>query len=162
MMDEDHQQDEDMMGNHQQDKEEVSTPVMMHQSKIVKEIMGKVVSQKSSMNYSPENVTFALFNYEKNEQLRDHLLESWFVERLATFGTLTKKRNMCKNVAWHAARRTITVFLYCPISHSHILVIFSPCEPGVEGKQRASQICWGFRRTIQKEHARSSLLDEQV
>jgi hypothetical protein len=56
MIDEDHQQDEDMMGDHQQDKEEALTPVMMRQGKIVKEIMGKVVSEKLSINYACKNV----------------------------------------------------------------------------------------------------------
>ena len=55
---------------------------------------------------------------------------------------------MCKNVSWHAARRTIPVLLYCQISHLPILVIFSQCEPGVEGKIKASQIRWGFLHTI--------------
>ena len=76
----------------QQDEEEASTPATMRQSKIVKEIMGKVVAEKSSINYARQNSTFALFVYEKNEELRGHLLESWFVERLAAFATLTKKK----------------------------------------------------------------------
>ena len=76
----------------QQDEEEASTPATMRQSKIVKEIMGKVVAKKSSINYAPQNSTFALFVYEKNEELRGHLLESWFVERLAAFATLTEKK----------------------------------------------------------------------
>jgi len=43
-----HQQDEEMMGDQpQQDEEEASTPATMRQSKIVKEIMGKVVAEKS-------------------------------------------------------------------------------------------------------------------
>ena len=33
-----------------------------------------------------------MFVYEKNEELRGHLLESWFVERLAAFTTLTEKK----------------------------------------------------------------------
>jgi len=76
----------------QQDEEEASTPVIMHQSKIVKEIMGKVVAKKSSMNYARQNAAFALFVYEKNEEIRGHLLESWFVEWLAAFATLTEKK----------------------------------------------------------------------
>jgi len=152
----DHQHDEDMMGDQpQQDEDEASTPATMRQSKIVKEIMGKVFAEKSSINYTRQNSTFALFVYEKNEELRGHLLESWFVERLSAFATLTeKKRNMCKNVSWHAARRTITVLLYCQISHSPILVIFSQREPGVEEKIKAGQIRWGFPRTIwQRVHS---------
>ena len=138
----------------QDEEEEASTPATMCQSKTVKEIMGKVVAKKSSINYVRQNASFALFVYEKNEELRGHMLESWFVERLAAFATLTEKRNMCKNVSWHAARRTITVLLYCQISHSPILVIFSQREPGVEGKIKASQIRWGFPRTIwQRVHS---------
>ncbi len=64
---------------------------MMHQSKIVKEIMGKVVAAKSSMNYAGQNAAFALFCHD-NDKWRDHLLESWFVERLAEFAMLTEKK----------------------------------------------------------------------
>ena len=65
----DHQQDEEMMGDQpqQDEEEEASTPATMRQSKIVKEIMGKVVAEKSSINYARQNATFALFVYEKNE-----------------------------------------------------------------------------------------------
>ncbi len=73
----DHQQDEDMMGDQpQQDEEEASTPATMRQSKIVKEIMGKVVAEKSSINYARQNATFALSVYEKNEEFRGHMYES--------------------------------------------------------------------------------------
>ena len=152
----DHQQDEEMMGDQpqQDEEEEASTPATMRQSKIVKEIMGKVVAEKSSINYARQNATFALFVYEKNEELRGHLLESWFVERLAAFATLTEKKKYVQDVSWHAARRTITVLLYCQISHSPILVIFSQCEPGVDEKIKAGQIRWGFPRTIwQRVHS---------
>ena len=58
----------------------------------MKEIMGKVVAEKSSINYARQNATFALFVYEKNEELSGHLLESWFGEWLAAFTTLTEKK----------------------------------------------------------------------
>ena len=51
------------------------------QNSVVKEIMGKVVSAQSARNYSYQNIAFALFCYESDE-LRSHLLESWFVERM--------------------------------------------------------------------------------
>ena len=97
----DHQQDEEMMGDQpqQDEEEEASTPATMRQSKIVKEIMGKVVAKKSSINYARQNATFALFVYEKNEELRGHLLESWFVERLAAFTTLTEKKEICARMS---------------------------------------------------------------
>jgi hypothetical protein len=95
----DHQHDKDMMGNQpQQDEEEASTPATMRQSKIVKEIMGKVVAEKSSINYARQNSTFALFVYEKNEELRGHLLESWFVE-LQHSQPSTKKKEICARMS---------------------------------------------------------------
>ena len=36
---------------------------MMHQSELVKEIMGKVVATKSAINYAYQNGSFALFCY---------------------------------------------------------------------------------------------------
>ncbi len=47
----DHQQDEKMMGDQpqQDEEEEASTPATMHQSKIVKEIMGKVVAKNRQL-----------------------------------------------------------------------------------------------------------------
>ena len=54
------------------------------QNSIVKEIMGKVVSAQSARNYSYQNIVFALFCYESDE-LRSHLLESWFIERMPQF-----------------------------------------------------------------------------
>jgi hypothetical protein len=47
-----------MMEDHQ-DKDPL--PPTMCQSKIVKEIMGKVVAAKLSMNYAGQNAMFALF-----------------------------------------------------------------------------------------------------
>ena len=82
----------------QQDEEEASTPATMRQSKIVKEIMGKVVAEKSSINYARQNSTFALFVYEKNEELRGHLLESWFVE-LQHSQPSTKKKEICARMS---------------------------------------------------------------
>jgi hypothetical protein len=45
------QQDEEMMGDQpqQDEEEEASTPATMHQSKIVKEIMGKVVAENRQL-----------------------------------------------------------------------------------------------------------------
>ncbi len=57
----------------------------------MKEIIGKVVATKSSMNYACQNAVFALFCHD-NDKWRDHLLESWIVERLAEFARLTKKK----------------------------------------------------------------------
>jgi hypothetical protein len=84
-----------------------------------------------------------------SDKLRDHLLESWFVERLAEFAALTKK-NTHKNVSWHAAWRMITVLLYCRISHSPILATFSQHESGANGKIKVGQILWGLPLTIRQ------------
>jgi hypothetical protein len=43
------------------------------------------------MNSTGQNAAFALFCHDTDEW-RDHLLESWFVERLAKFAMLTKKK----------------------------------------------------------------------
>ncbi len=75
-----------MIEDHQEDEDPL--PPTMHQSKIVKEIMGKVVATKSSMNYAGQNAVFALFCHD-NDEWRGHLLESWFVELLAEFPMLT-------------------------------------------------------------------------
>ena len=66
----------------------------MRQSKLVKEIMGKVVATKSAINYAYQNGSFALFCYGNevfsfalfcygNEVLREKLLEPWFTRGLA-------------------------------------------------------------------------------
>jgi hypothetical protein len=57
--------------------------------------MGKVVTMKLSMNYAGQNAVLALFCHD-NDEWRDHLLESWLVERLAKFPTLTKKKKYAK------------------------------------------------------------------
>ncbi len=43
------------------------------------------------MNDAGQNAAFALFCHD-NDEWRDRLLESWFVEQLAEFATLTKKK----------------------------------------------------------------------
>ncbi len=131
-------------------------PPTMRQSKIVKEIMGKVVAAKLSMNYAGANAAFALFCHD-NDEWRDHLPELWFVERLAEFAMLTKKRNTHKNVSYHAAGKAISVRLYCPISPWSILVTFSQHEPGAEGKIKFSQILWGLPPTA-RQRVRSCIL----
>jgi len=47
----------------------------------VKDIMGKVVAKASARNYARQNAHFALYCFESDE-LRDSLLEPWFVEKL--------------------------------------------------------------------------------
>ena len=47
----------------------------------VKDIMGKIVAKASARNYARQNAHFALYCFESNE-LRDSLLEPWFVEKL--------------------------------------------------------------------------------
>jgi hypothetical protein len=91
--------------------------------------MGKVVATKSAINYAHQNGLFALFCYE-SEVLRDLVLEPWFIMGLAQFATPPQKRNTCKNVCLHAARRTIIVLLFCQISFSPILVTSYQPEPG--------------------------------
>ena len=54
----------------------------MHQSELVKEMMGKVVATKSAINYAYQNGSFALFCYG-NEVLREKMLEPWFTRGLA-------------------------------------------------------------------------------
>jgi hypothetical protein len=50
-------------------------------STVVKDIMGKVVSKKSLINYSYQNLALALFCF-KNEELQSLLQEQWFIEWL--------------------------------------------------------------------------------
>jgi hypothetical protein len=54
----------------------------------VKDIMGKIVAKASARNYAPQNTHFALYCFETPE-LRDCLLEPWFVE----------KSGECRNVS---------------------------------------------------------------
>ncbi len=54
----------------------------MCQRTFVKEIMGKVVATISALNYAYLNALFALFCYYESEELRDLLLEPWFIMRL--------------------------------------------------------------------------------
>ncbi len=82
----------------QQDEEEALTPATMHQSKIVKEIMGKVLAEKSSINYACQNAAFALFVYEKNEELRGHLLELWFLNGLQHLQR-SQKKEICARMS---------------------------------------------------------------
>jgi hypothetical protein len=47
----------------------------------VKDIMGKIIAKASARNYARQNAHFALYCFESAE-LRDCLLEPWFVEKL--------------------------------------------------------------------------------
>jgi hypothetical protein len=53
----------------------------MHLSHVVKDIMGKVVAKKSSINYAHQNLAFDLYCHESDE-LRSTLFEPWFAQRL--------------------------------------------------------------------------------
>jgi len=77
--------EEEESNDHQQEEQEAPEPPSrptMRQTQIVKEIMGKVVATKSAINYASQNALFALYCFDNEDELRDDLLEPWFVQRL--------------------------------------------------------------------------------
>jgi hypothetical protein len=59
---------------------------------IVKDLMGKVVAKKSSINYAHQNLSFALYCH-KSDELQSTLFEPWFVQRLQEpFATATTRK----------------------------------------------------------------------
>jgi hypothetical protein len=61
-------------------------------SHVVKDIMGKVVAKKSSINYVHQNLAFALYRH-KSDKLRSTLFEPWFVWWLQEpFATATARK----------------------------------------------------------------------
>jgi hypothetical protein len=70
-------------------------PPPPHQTEVVKKIMAKVVSKQSTDNYAGQNSMFAIFCY-KSAELREHLLEPWFIQHLDEHQTETLKKKICK------------------------------------------------------------------
>jgi hypothetical protein len=64
----------------------------MQMSDFVKDIMGKVVAKKLSINYTHQNLTLALFCHESDE-LRGTLFEAWFAQwQQEPFATTTARK----------------------------------------------------------------------
>jgi len=66
------------------------------QTAAVKEIMSKVISLQSTTKYAGQNATFAIFCYHSIE-LRDDLLEPWFIEEVSLQTTEFAKQRHAKN-----------------------------------------------------------------
>ena len=87
-----------IMENNEGDNDEqaLDSPPMTRASFLsttVKDIMGKVVAEKSSINYSYQNSAFAFFCFENEQELQSLLLEPWFIERLREpFSTTTARK----------------------------------------------------------------------
>ena len=79
----------------------------------VKDIMGKIVAKASARNYARQNTHFALYCFETAE-LRDCLLEPWFVEKLGECRNVSARKNMRSSVSKARMQKTITVLLCCP------------------------------------------------
>ena len=62
----------------------------------VKEVMAKVISMQSADKYAGQNATFAIFCYNSIE-LRDDLLEPWFIEEISLHATEFLKQQHAKN-----------------------------------------------------------------
>ena len=58
--------------------------------------MAKVVSVQSSNKYAGQNPIFAMFCY-KSAELRDDLLEQWFVDKLRTITNENAKKKYTKS-----------------------------------------------------------------
>ncbi len=56
-----------------------SPPEAGRQTAAVKQIMAQCVATNSSNKYAGQNSGFAMFRFDSTE-LRDHLLEPWFIE----------------------------------------------------------------------------------
>ena len=70
------------MGNNYEDNQGVSPPLSpVCLTETVKDIMGKIVAKNSARNYARQNTHFVLYCFESAD-LRDRLLEPWFVEKL--------------------------------------------------------------------------------
>ena len=65
------------------------------QTAAVKEIMSKVISSQSTTMYAGQNATFAIFCYHSIE-LRDDLLEPWFIEEVSLQATEFAKQRHAK------------------------------------------------------------------
>ena len=66
------------------------------QTAAVKEIMSKVISSQSTTKYAGQNATFAIFCYHSIE-LREVLLEPWFIEEVSLQATEFFKQRHAKN-----------------------------------------------------------------
>ena len=69
-----------------------SSPEAGRQTAAVKQIMAQCVATNSSNKYAGQISGFAMFRFDSTE-LRDHLLEPWFIEGLHELQTETKKKN---------------------------------------------------------------------
>ena len=58
--------------------------------------MAKVISMQSADKYAGQNATFAMFCYESDE-LRDILLENWFIENLGNIANQNAKKKYAKS-----------------------------------------------------------------
>jgi hypothetical protein len=67
------------------------------QTAAVKEIMSKVISLQSTTKYAGQNATFAIFCYHSIE-LRDDLLEPWFIEEVSLQATEFVKQRHAKKL----------------------------------------------------------------
>ena len=76
------------MDDDYEDNQGSRPPSPLRMTDAVKDIMGKIVAKASAQNYARQNTHFALYCFETAE-LRDCLLEPWFVEK---FGE-------CRNVS---------------------------------------------------------------
>jgi hypothetical protein len=80
----------------------------------MKEIRAKVVSTQSANKYAGQNSMFALFCYESAE-LRDVLLELWFIDGLSMYAKEDAKKKYAKKCCMIMSPRTIIGHSFCLI-----------------------------------------------
>jgi hypothetical protein len=114
----------------------------MHLSHVVKDIMGKVVAKKSSINYAHQNLSFALYCHESDE-LRSTLFELWFAQRLQEpFATATaRKKYVQECLLGMSPEDDNCPFILSNLSFAHFSNFLST-RTRSRGNRNGSQICY--------------------
>ena len=82
--------------------------------------MAKVVSVQSSNKYAGQNPIFAMFCYESAE-LRDDLLEQWFVDKLRMITTENAKKKYAKSCCMNMSPEDNTcLFILSNLTINHL------------------------------------------
>ena len=85
------------MDNNYEDNQGVSPPLSpVCLTETVKDIMGKIVAKNSARNYARQNTHFVLYCFESAD-LRDRLLEPWFVEKLEECRNVSARKKYAMN-----------------------------------------------------------------
>ena len=85
------------MDDNYEDNQGVSPPLSpVCLTETVKDIMGKIVAKNSARNYARQNTHFVLYCFESAD-LRDRLLEPWFVEKLKECRNVSARKKYAMN-----------------------------------------------------------------